>query len=227
MACFMRCDESDRRMSVEEPLSEEAEEGLSEEDGLLPDEEQLELLEKILSRLIPKDRAAIGEMIHSRSRWVGGIFAGYAVFWWLAVLQSNDPPFNSIFFGPEFITVTILAPCLVFLGSILSDFSRELGQLVPGLMSGIMFVLAVLYVAEPAILGFLGDSMTPSQGTWFFVRLAILCSTVLVAAKLLIDAVLLGWAKRLMDAYPYMQLINEPEKGEAGEISAGEIDPEP
>jgi hypothetical protein len=214
-------------MSVEEPLSEEAEEGLSEEDGLLPDEEQLELLEKILSRLIPKDRAAIGEMIHSRSRWVGGIFAGYAVFWWLAVLQSNDPPFNSIFFGPEFITVTILAPCLVFLGSILSDFSRELGQLVPGLMSGIMFVLAVLYVAEPAILGFLGDSMTPSQGTWFFVRLAILCSTVLVAAKLLIDAVLLGWAKRLMDAYPYMQLINEPEKGEAGEISAGEIDPEP
>ena len=214
-------------MSVEEPLSEEAEEGLSEEDGLLPDEEQLELLEKILSRLIPKDRAAIGEMIHSRSRWVGGIFAGYAVFWWLAVLQSDDPPFNSIFFGPEFLTVTILAPCLVFLGSILSDFSRELGQLVPGLMSGIMFVLAVLYVAEPAILGFLGDSMTPSQGTWFFVRLAILCSTVLVAAKLLIDAVLLGWAKRLMDAYPYMQLINEPEKGEAGEISAEDIEPEP
>lgn len=223
----MRCDESDLRMSVEEPLSEEAEEGLSEEDGLLPDEEQLELLEKILSRLIPKDRAAIGEMIHSRSRWVGGIFAGYAVFWWLAVLQSDDPPFNSIFFGPEFLTVTILAPCLVFLGSILSDFSRELGQLVPGLMSGIMFVLAVLYVAEPAILGFLGDSMTPSQGTWFFVRLAILCSTVLVAAKLLIDAVLLGWAKRLMDAYPYMQLINEPEKGEAGEISAEDIETEP
>ena len=225
----MRCDASDIRMSVVEPLSEEAEEGLSEEDGLLPDEEQLELLEKILSRLIPKDRAAIGEMIHSRSRWVGGIFAGYAVFWWLAVLQSqsNDPPFNSIFFGPEFLTVTILAPCLVFLGSILSDFSRELGQLVPGLMSGIMFVLAVLYVAEPAILGFLGDSMTSSQGMWFFVRLAILCTTVLVAAKLLIDAVLLGWAKRLMDAYPFMQLISEPEKGEAGEIAAEDIETEP
>jgi len=195
---------------------------------LLPNEEQLELLEKILSRLVPKDRASIGEMIHSRSRWVGGIFAGYAVFWWLSVLsQSNDPPFNSIFFGPEFLTVTILAPCLVFLGSILSDFSRELGQLVPGLLSGIMFVLAVLYVAEPAILGFLGDSMTPSQGMWFFVRLAILCTTVLVAAKLLIDAVLLGWAKRLMDAYPFMQLIGEPEKGEAGEITAEDIETEP
>jgi hypothetical protein len=214
-------------MSVVEPLSEEAEEGLSEEDGLLPNEEQLELLEKILSRLVPRDRASIGEMIHSRSRWVGGIFAGYAVFWWLSVLQSNDPAFNSIFFGPEFLTVTILAPCLVFLGSILSDFSRELGQLVPGLMSGIMFVLAVLYVAEPAIIGFLSDSMTPSQGMWFFVRLAILCSTVLVAAKLLIDAVLLGWAKRLMDAYPFMQLIGEPEKGEAGEISAEDIETEP
>jgi len=222
----MRCDASDIRMSVEEPLSEEAEEGLSEDDGLLPNEEQLELAERIISRLDPQDRASIGEMIHSRSRWVGGIFAGYAVFWWLAVLQSNDPAFNSIFFGPEFVTVTILAPCLVFLGSLLSDFSRELGQLVPGLMSGIMFVLAVLYVAEPAILGFFSDSLTTGQGTWFFVRLAILCSTVLVAAKLLIDAVLLGWVKRLMDAYPALD-FNEAEKGEAGEIAAEDIETEP
>ena len=216
-------------MSLEDPISGEAEEGLLEDDGLLPNEEQLELLEKILSRFVPKDRATIGEMIHSRSRWVGGIFAGYAVFWWLAVLQSSDPEFNSIFFGPEFLAVTILAPCLVFLGSILSDFSRALGQLVPGVMSGIMFVLAVLYVAEPAIIGFLGDSLTTLEGMWFFVRLAILCSTVLVAAKLLINAVLLGWAKRLMDTYPFIMdsWISEPERGEAGEIAAEDIEPEP
>ena len=68
--------------------------------------------------------------------------------------------------------------------------------------------------------------MTTGQGTWFFVRLAILCSTVLVAAKLLIDAVLLGWVKRLMDAYPALD-FNEAEKGEAGEIAAEDIETEP
>ena len=28
-------------------------------------------------------------MIHKKAKTVGGIFAGYAVFWWLTVLQVN------------------------------------------------------------------------------------------------------------------------------------------
>ena len=111
----------------------------------------------------------------------------------------ND--FSSIFFGPEYLTITILAPCLVFLGSLLSDFSRELGQLFPGLVSGIMFVLAVLYCFEPAILGILGD-LEMGDAIWKTFRLAVLCATVLFAAKLLINAWLLVWVKEFMEKNP-------------------------
>jgi hypothetical protein len=191
-------------MSEAETLLEETTLEANDTEKTQPSEEQLELAERIIARLNPPDRTAIGEMIHSRSMWVGGILATYAVFWWLTVLQNGDDDldYESIFFGPKFLTVTILAPSLVFLGSILSDFSRSLGQLFPGLVSGIMYVFVVLYVSEPAILSLFGSSMETSVGMWHFGRLLILCSTMLIAAKLLIDAVLLGWVKRLMDAYP-------------------------
>ena len=199
----MRCDARRVCMSEAETLLEEATLEANDTEQTQPSEEQLELAERIIARLNPPDRTAIGEMIHSRSMWVGGIFATYAVFWWLTVLQNGDDlGYESIFFGPKFMTVTILAPSLVFLGSILSDFSRSLGQLFPGLVSGIMYVFVVLYVSEPAILSLFGSSMETSVGMWRFGRLLILCSTMLIAAKLLIDAVLLGWVKRLMDAYP-------------------------
>jgi hypothetical protein len=168
----------------------------------MPNEEQLELAERIIVRLNPPSRTAISKMIHAKAKVVGAIFTGYAVFWWLTVLQVNeDSPFESIFFGPDFITITIIAPCLIFLGSLLSDFSRELGQLFPGLVSGIMFVLAVLYTFEPLIMG-LVDNISMNSGIWMSFRLVVLCATVLLAAKLLIDAWLLGWVKTLMEAYP-------------------------
>ena len=64
-----------------------------------------------------------------------------------------------------------------------------------------MFVLAVLYTFEPAIMG-LVDDISMNSGLWMTFRLTVLCATVLLAAKLLIDAWLLGWVKTLMEAYP-------------------------
>jgi hypothetical protein len=188
-------------------------EGIAEDEILdipMPSEEQMELAEKIISRLDPKDRSSIGEMIHSRARWCGGIIAAWAVFWWLTVLRPSEDYdiAHSIFFGPDFMTVTILVPCLIFVGSILSDFSRELGQLFPGLVSGIMFVLSILYVFEPAVMGFVDNDLTPAEGMWRFARLALLSATVYAAAKLLIDAFLLGWVKRLIENHPSIQFTD-------------------
>jgi len=198
----MRCGAAGVAMSEEGGVIEENSEGLISEEMPMPNEEQLELAERIIVRLNPPSRTAISKMIHAKAKVVGAIFTGYAVFWWLTVLQVNeDSPFESIFFGPDFITITIIAPCLIFLGSLLSDFSRELGQLFPGLVSGIMFVLAVLYTFEPLIMG-LVDNISMNSGIWMSFRLVVLCATVLLAAKLLIDAWLLGWVKTLMEAYP-------------------------
>ena len=105
------------------------------------------------------------------------------------------------FLWPDFLTITILAPCLVFLGSLLSDFSRELGQLFPGLVSGVMFVLSVLYCFEPAIMGLMGDIET-GDAVWKTFRLVVLSATVLFAAKLLINAWLLVWVKEFMEKNP-------------------------
>ena len=68
-----------------------------------PSEESLELAERIIVRLRPPSRVAISKMIHTKAKMVGGILAGYAVFWWLAVLQvDNEKAFDSIFFGQIF-----------------------------------------------------------------------------------------------------------------------------
>ena len=169
-------------MSEEGGTNDNHEDGHDSEDIIMPSEDKLLLADRIFTRLNPPSIGAIPSMIHKKAKTVGGILAGYAVFWWLTVLQvSNETDFQSIFFGPEFMTVTILAPVLIFSGSLLSDYSRELGQLFPGLVSGTMFVLAVLYTFEPAIMGLMGDLET-GDAVWKTVRLMVLCTTVLLAA---------------------------------------------
>ena len=201
-AGFMRCGAAGVPMSEDEGMVDDNHNGLESEDVMMPSEDKLLFAERIFTRLNPPSIGAIPGMIHKRAKIVGGIFAGYAVFWWLTVLQvSDEPEFESIFFGPDFLTITILAPCLVFLGSLLSDFSRELGQLFPGLVSGIMFVLSVLYCFEPAIMGIMGDIDT-GDAVWKTFRLAVLSTTVLFAAKLLINAWLLVWVKEFMEKNP-------------------------
>ena len=201
-AGFMTCGGSGVPMSEGEGMIDDIHNDPESDEIIMPSEEKLLFADRIFTRLKPSAIGEIPGMIHKKAKTVGGIFAGYAVFWWLTVLQAKDEPaFESIFFGPEFLTITILAPCLIFLGSLLSDFSRELGQLFPGLASGIMFVLAVLYTFEPAIMGLIGDVDT-GDAIWKTFRLAVLCTTVLMAAKLLIDAWLLVWVKEFMEKNP-------------------------
>lgn len=198
-------------MSEEGGTIENLGDGQVSEDIIMPSEDKLLLADRIFTRLNPPSIGAIPSMIHKKAKTVGGILAGYAVFWWLTVLQvSDETEFKSIFFGPEFMTVTILAPVLIFSGSLLSDYSRELGQLFPGLVSGTMFVLAVLYTFEPAIMGLMGDIET-GDAIWKTARLMVLCITVLLAAKLLIDACLLVWVKEFMEKNPGIDYSGEGE----------------
>ncbi|MGB0202302.1 MAG: hypothetical protein ACPF9L_05980 [Candidatus Poseidoniaceae archaeon] len=198
-------------MSEEGGTIENLGDGQVSEDIIMPSEDKLLLADRIFTRLNPPSIGAIPSMIHKKAKTVGGILAGYAVFWWLTVLQvSDENEFKSIFFGPEFMTVTILAPVLIFSGSLLSDYSRELGQLFPGLVSGTMFVLAVLYTFEPAIMGLMGDIET-GDAIWKTARLMVLCTTVLLAAKLLIDACLLVWVKEFMEKNPGIDYSGEGE----------------
>jgi hypothetical protein len=208
-AGFMTCGGTDVPMSEDNEVLESSDVIDSSDDVVMPSDEKMIFAESIFTRLEPPSIGAIPAMIHAKAKTVGGIFAGYAVFWWLTVLQVNEKTeFESIFFGPEFMTVTILAPILIFSGSLLSDYSRELGQLFPGLVSGTMFVLAVLYTFEPAIMGLMGDIET-GDAVWKTIRLMVLCTTALFAAKLLIDACLLVWVKEFMEKNPGIDYSGE------------------
>lgn len=190
-----------------------------------PSEESLELAERIIVRLRPPSRVAISKMIHTKAKMVGGILAGYAVFWWLAVLQvDNEKAFDSIFFGPDFLAITIIAPALIFLGSLFENISRELGQLFPGLAHGIMFVMAFLYTFEPLVRGLFMSDLDSSDAIWKTSRLAILCLTILFAARMLIDAWLLRWVKVFMENNPDLDFSDSG--NDFSEVEESVVEPE-
>ena len=210
-------------LGEESSVHGQSRDGISGESALgLIDQSSLFIAEHILDRINPRHKD-LGELIHSRSRWSGGILAGFIVFWWLTVSRpSEDYSIStSIFFGPTFLTVTILVPGLIFIGSILSDLSRENGQLFPGMISGIMFVLAILYVFEPVFTGFFSEALTVNQGLWRSARLAVLGGTVFIAAKFLIDAILLGWVKRWVEANPGIDLAGRSDESTEPEAAPG------
>jgi len=222
---FMTCGVSGVAMSEELPA--DIHNVGSNSDGPIeePSEESLELAERIIVRLRPPSRVAISKMIHTKAKMVGGILAGYAVFWWLAVLQvDNEKAFDSIFFGPDFLAITIIAPALIFLGSLFENISRELGQLFPGLAHGIMFVMAFLYTFEPLVRGLFMSDLDSGDAIWKTSRLAILCLTILFAARMLIDAWLLRWVKVFMENNPDLDFSDSG--NDFSEVEESVVEPE-
>ena len=63
--------------------------------------------------------------------------------------------------------------------------------------------------------------MSTSDAIWKTTRLAIMNTTVLFAAKLLIDAWLLGFVKKLMESYPDLELSgSSAESNLVGELGS-------
>ena len=86
---------------------------------------------------------------------------------------------------------------LGLVSSLLRDFSRELGQLTPALISGALIILCCLYVSEPLAVGILTDELVLAM-----VFGALLgwdcCGLESFCAHLLVDASLLAWLKRFV-----------------------------
>jgi len=106
----------------------------------------------------------------------------------------------STFFNLDFSEVALTVIGLGLLSSLLRDFSRELGQLAPALLSGALIILCCLYVLEPIALGLLTDELTSSDGVWRTARLALLWLGITYCAHLLVDASLLAWLKKFCDS---------------------------
>ena len=68
-------------------------------------------------------------MIHKKAKTVGGILLDMPYLVANCLQVDNEPAFDSIFFGPDFLTITIWLHA-IFLGSLLSDFRQRTRTIV-------------------------------------------------------------------------------------------------
>ena len=165
-------------------------------------EPSLELANRLIVRLKPEDNSSIFGMIANKSYYSGGLMTIILVFWWLAVDSATDDLDSglSTFFDLDFSQVALAVIGLGLMSSLLSDLSRELGKLLPSLISGAMLIMCGLYVIEPMAIGLLTDQYDLVDGVWRCLRLGILWAGVSWCAHLLVDASLLVWLKRFCDS---------------------------
>ena len=107
-------------------------------------EASLELAERVALRLDIYDKPAIFNMLSSRAKLGAGIVTVSFLFWWLLISNSSSDNLDigvSKFFALDFNQVALAVMALAFLHSAFGDFGREMGSLVPSLISGVMIIM--------------------------------------------------------------------------------------
>lgn len=166
-------------------------------------EASLELAERVALRLDIYDKPAIFNMLSSRAKLGAGIVTVSLLFWWLLISNSSSDDLGvgvSKFFALDFNQVALAVMALSFLHSAFGDFGREMGSLVPSLISGVMIIMVLLYVGEPIVTAFMSDSIEVNTGLWRSARLALVGAGTVFGGHLIVDAYLLLWLRRFLEA---------------------------
>ena len=166
-------------------------------------EASLELAERVALRLDIYDKPAIFNMLSSRAKLGAGIVTVSFLFWWLLISNSSSDNLDigvSKFFALDFNQVALAVMALAFLHSAFGDFGREMGSLVPSLISGVMIIMVLLYVGEPVVTALMSDSIELNTGLWRSARLALVGAGTVVGGHLIVDAYLLLWLRRFLEA---------------------------
>jgi hypothetical protein len=166
-------------------------------------EASLELAERVALRLDIYDKPAIFNMLSSRAKLGAGIVTVSLLFWWLLISNSSSDDLGvgvSKFFALDFNQVALAVMALSFLHSAFGDFGREMGSLVPSLISGVMIIMVLLYVGEPIVTAFMSDSIEANTGLWRSARLALVGAGTVFGGHLIVDAYLLLWLRRFLEA---------------------------
>lgn len=166
-------------------------------------EASLELAERVALRLNIFDKPAIFNMLSNRAKLGAGIVTVSGLFWWLLISSTSSDDLSvgvSKFFALDFNQVALAVMALSFLHSAFGDFGREMGSLVPSLISGVMIIMVLLYVGEPLVTAFISDSIEVNTGLWRSIRLSILGAGTIYGGHLIVDAYLLLWLRRFLEA---------------------------
>jgi len=168
-------------------------------------DEDFDLAIRILKQFEPKDQSQLFEMASKYGTWGGMALTATFVFWWLLVQGSDDDMSVgiSLFFGFNFSQVALVVLILCALSTILADASRVRGSFMLSPVSGGMFILCMLYIAEPLAASVIFDKYDASVGLWRSIRLGILWSGARVGSVLFGLSVKLGWVKKFCEQWGY------------------------
>ena len=187
--------------------------------GHVASEHRHELADRLIRRLDVKDHNAIFEMISAKAYFGGILIAILALFYWIFISSADDDIDTgvSILRSLSFPDVAIAVMVLGLLSALFRDYSRELGHLVPSLISGTMIIVCGFYAIEPLVYGFVTDELEAQTALWRSARLGVLWGGVTYCAHYLVDAFLLYWLKQFcanhdIDIYPAEDTgVHEPQ----------------
>jgi hypothetical protein len=163
-----------------------------------PSEPRRELADRLIRRLNVKDHNSIFEMISAKAYYSGILLAILIFFYWIFIYDYNDNSELgvSILMSLGFADVAIAVMLLGLTSAFFRDYSRELGQLLPSLVSGAMIIVCGFYFIEPLVYGFVSNELDIQTAVWRSVRLGLLWGGVTYCAHFLVDASLLLWLKQ-------------------------------
>jgi hypothetical protein len=166
-----------------------------------------EFAERILRRLNPRNPQHVYDMAARDSKNGGMLITLMVVIWWLFIGGSTDDLESgiSVFFTLNFEQAALAVMVLSLFSALLTEFSRDMGKILPSTAAGGMLILAGLYVAEPLVTAlFLADADFDAQiGLWRTARLGILWGGTSYGSNLIVNALLLKWLIRFLDANEY------------------------
>jgi hypothetical protein len=166
-----------------------------------------EFAERIIRRLNPRNQQHVYDMAAHQSKQGGMLITLMVVIWWLFIGMKQDDlaAATSVFFGLNFEHAALAVMALSLFSAILTEFSKDMGKILPSIVAGGMLILAGLYVAEPLISAmFLSNfDLTVQEGLWRTVRLGALWGGMTYGSNLIVNAMLLNWLIRFCNTNDY------------------------